>query len=58
MNKRSKLDKTISDPNVSYNYVFVNGFESIDVMNTAVDWWANTKVIIEIAPEILYRYLR
>jgi|TARA_B110000046_G_scaffold97937_1_gene105604 hypothetical protein len=33
-----KLDETISEANDGYNYVFANGFKSIDAMSAASDW--------------------
>ena len=33
-----KLDETISEANDGYNYVFANGFKSINAMSAASDW--------------------
>ena len=53
-----KLDGTIGEANTGYNYIFVNGFASIDAMNESTDWWSNTKAIVGVDPDILYRDLR
>ena len=52
------MDETIDEANTEYNYIFVNGFESIDTMNESTDWWSNTKAIAGVDPDILYRDLR
>ena len=52
------MDETIDEANTEYNYIFVNGFESIDAMNESTDWWSDTKAIAGVDPDILYRDLR
>ena len=52
------MDKIIGEANTGYNNIFVNGFASIDAMNENTDWWSNTKAIVGVDPDILYRDLR
>ena len=51
-----KIDPYIGESG-GYNYIFVNGFRDIDHMNENSDWWANSKEVLGIEPDILYRDL-
>jgi|TARA_B110000503_G_scaffold61211_1_gene97129 hypothetical protein len=52
-----KLDPMIGEADVGYNYVYVTGFADIDAMNDAGSWWSNSKAVVGVDPEILYRDL-
>ena len=51
-----KIDPYIGESG-GYNYIFVNGFKDIDHMNENSDWWANSKEVLGIEPDVLYRDL-